>query len=35
MVEQEPRRWIRVDAGRAWEAVQDELRRVILQRLAK
>ena len=29
MVEQEPNRWVVVDAGREWESVQEELRKVI------
>jgi dTMP kinase len=29
MVRQEPNRWVVVDAGRKWESVQEELRRVI------
>jgi dTMP kinase len=29
---QEPARWVRVDAGKAWEAVQSELRRAILKK---
>ena len=29
MVKQEPGRWVIIDAGGAWEAVQEELRRVI------
>lgn len=33
MVKQEPSRWAVVDAGRDWQAVQDELRKVILTRL--
>jgi dTMP kinase len=33
MVRQEPGRWILVDAGRAWEGVQDELRAALLVRL--
>jgi dTMP kinase len=33
MVKQEPNRWIAVDAGRKWESVQEELRRVIEERL--
>ncbi len=34
MVKAEPKRWIVVDAGREWQPVQDELREVILSRLA-
>ena len=33
MVKAEPDRWVVVDAGQAWEAVQEELRRVILSKL--
>ena len=33
MVKQEPNRWVVVNAGQAWEAVQEELRIVILARL--
>src|SRR5574338_1403070 len=33
MIKQEPDRWVIVDAGQAWEKVQDELRMVILGRL--
>ena len=33
MVKQEPNRWRVVDAGREWQSVQDELRRVIERRL--
>ena len=33
MVRQEPSRWRVVDAGREWQSVQDELRRVISSRL--
>jgi dTMP kinase len=33
MVKQEPGRWAVVDAGREWQAVQEELRGVILRRL--
>jgi dTMP kinase len=33
MVKAEPRRWVMVDAGREWAAVQEELRKVILQRV--
>ena len=29
MVKQEPNRWVVVDAGREWESVQDDLRKVI------
>lgn len=33
MVEQEPSRWIVIDAGVEWKEVQDELRRVIMKSL--
>ncbi len=33
MVKAEPNRWIVVDAGREWQRVQDELRKVVLARL--
>jgi dTMP kinase len=33
MVQQEPNRWVVVNAGQEWEAVQEELRIVILGRL--
>jgi dTMP kinase len=33
MVKAEPSRWVVVDAGQAWESVQYELRKIILQRL--
>ena len=33
MVKAEPNRWVVVDAGQKWEAVQDELRKVILDKL--
>ena len=33
MVKAEPGRWVVVDAGQAWESVQDELRKIILERL--
>jgi len=33
MVRAEPNRWAVVDAGQSWEAVQEELRRVILSKL--
>ena len=33
MVKQEPSRWVVVDAGREWEFVQEELRKVIEERL--
>ena len=35
MVKLEPDRWVVVDSNRAWELVQDELRKVILARLAE
>ena len=33
MVKAEPARWVLVDAGRDWQAVQDDLRRAVLDRL--
>jgi thymidylate kinase len=33
MVKAEPDRWVVVDAGQAWEAVQEELRSVIIGRI--
>jgi dTMP kinase len=33
MVKQEPKRWVVIDAGRKWDEVQEELRKVILTRL--
>jgi dTMP kinase len=33
LVRQDPRRWIKIDAGKAWKEVQEELRRVIEERL--
>lgn len=35
MVKSEPKRWVVVDAGQAWESVQAELRKVILGKLGK
>ncbi len=35
IVKQEPGRWVVVDAGQEWERVQDELRKVFLERLQK
>jgi dTMP kinase len=35
MVQQEPDRWVVVNAGQDWESVQEELRMVILGRLKK
>ncbi|HEX8992758.1 MAG TPA: dTMP kinase [Anaerolineales bacterium] len=35
MAEAEPARWVVLDAGRPWQDVQDELRRVILAKLAR
>jgi dTMP kinase len=35
MVKQEPKRWVVINAGREWDEVQEELRDVILSRLAK
>jgi len=33
MVKQEPERWAVIDAGGKWDAVQEELRKVVLRRL--
>jgi len=33
MVKQEPGRWVVVDSGQKWEAVQAELRKIIVERL--
>ena len=33
MVKQEPERWVVIDAGQKWDAVQDELRKVIVEEL--
>jgi dTMP kinase len=33
MVKQEPQRWLVVDAGKEWEEVQTELRRILLEKL--
>ena len=33
MVKQEPGRWVVIDAGQDWDAVQDELRRVIVEKI--
>lgn len=33
MVKAEPNRWVVVDAGQKWEVVQEDLKRVILERL--
>jgi dTMP kinase len=33
MVKQEPKRWVVVDAGKGWDEVQEDLRKVILVRL--
>lgn len=35
MVKQEPKRWVVVDAGKKWDEVQEELRKVIVTRLEK
>lgn len=35
MVKQEPNRWVVVDAGQAWQSVQEELRRVIEERIQR
>jgi len=33
MLDREPKRWVRVDATHAWESVQEQLRKVIMERL--
>ena len=33
MVKQEPHRWVVIDAGRKWHEVQEELRKVIVERI--
>ena len=33
MVEQEPGRWVVIDAGRGWDKVQEELRKLVLEKL--
>ncbi len=35
MVEAEPQRWVVIDAGREWRAVQQDLRRAVIERLPK
>lgn len=35
MVKQEPSRWAVVDAGRDWQSVQDELRKMILEKVER
>jgi dTMP kinase len=35
MVKAEPNRWVVVDAGQAWEAVQQDLKQVIMHKLGK
>jgi dTMP kinase len=35
MVKQEPERWVVIDAGQKWDDVQDELRRVTIERLKR
>ena len=35
MVKQEPGRWVVIDAGQKWDEVQDELRKLILEKLSK
>ncbi len=35
MVKQEPGRWVVVDAGKAWEIVQGELKNVVLEKIRK
>jgi len=34
MVKQEPKRWVVVDAGKEWRGVQEELREIIIKKLA-
>src|SRR5512143_1748880 len=34
MVKAEPKRWVVLDAGRSWQAVQDDLRKAVLGRLS-
>jgi len=34
MVKQEPERWVVIDSGQEWDAVQNELRKVIVERLS-
>ena len=33
MVKQEPNRWVVIDSGQPWETVQEELRKVIIEKL--
>ena len=35
MVKAEPNRWAVIDAGQPWESVQEELRKVILNKIKK
>ena len=35
MVKQEPERWVVIDAGQEWDAVQGELRKAIVESLGK
>jgi dTMP kinase len=35
MAKAEPQRWVVIDAGKKWDAVQDELRKVVLEHLRK
>jgi thymidylate kinase len=35
MAKQEPGRWVVVDAGKEWEKVQKQLRRIILKKQAE
>ncbi len=35
MVKDEPRRWVVIDAGQEWPEVQQDLRRVVMERLPK
>lgn len=34
MAQEEPQRWVRIDAGEPWEEVQAEIRRVVMERLS-
>jgi thymidylate kinase len=33
MVKMEPNRWVVVNAGQAWDSVQEELKKVVLDKL--
>jgi dTMP kinase len=35
LVKQEPERWVVVDAGQPWDAVQEQIRKVIVQKLSE